>query len=85
MGKASNTSGLLEAVEENQNEVQNAKSIETGTLESKRTCQQQKRILENDESLKPNVTMHLSRIDKLITACRTHDFHPLETCAARRT
>ena len=22
---------------------------------------------------------------KLITACRTHDFHPLETCAARRT
>ena len=54
MGKASNTSGLLEAVEENQNEVQNAKSIETGTLESKRTCQQQKRILENGESLKPN-------------------------------
>lgn len=54
MGKASNTSGLSEAVEENQNEVQNAKSIETGTLESKRTCQQQKRILENGESLKPN-------------------------------
>ena len=38
MGKAENPSGLLETVEENQNEVPNVKSIGNGTLESKGTC-----------------------------------------------
>lgn len=38
MGKAKNQGGLLETMEENQNEVPNAESIGNGTLESKGTC-----------------------------------------------
>ena len=38
MGKAWNQGGLLETMEENQNEVPNVKSIGNGTLESKGTC-----------------------------------------------
>ena len=38
MGKAQNQGGLLETMEENQNEVPNVESIGNGILECKGTC-----------------------------------------------
>ena len=55
MGKAQNPGGLLEAMEEDKDKVSNAESVRNGTLESKRTRLQQKRLLENGESLEPNL------------------------------
>ena len=45
MGKAQNQSGLLETVEENQNEISNVKSLRFGTLESNGTSHEPKEIL----------------------------------------
>ena len=50
MGKTKNTSGLLETMEENQNEVSNASGIKTGALESLRVSNEQKEVLENVEN-----------------------------------
>ena len=50
MGKTKNTSGLLETMEENQNEVSNASGIKTGALESLRVSNAQKEVLENVEN-----------------------------------
>ena len=55
MGKAENPSGLLETVEENQNEIPNAESTWFRGLKSQGTSQQQKRLLENGESLEANL------------------------------
>ena len=55
MGKTQNQSGLLETVEENQNKVPNAESTRIRGLESQGISQQQKRLLENGESLEPNL------------------------------
>lgn len=55
MGKAKNQGGLLETMEESQDKVPNAESIRVRTLESERTCLQQKRPLAYGASLKPNL------------------------------
>ena len=55
MGKTKDPGGLLETVEEDKDKVPNAESVRNGTLESKRTRLQQKRLLENGESLEPNL------------------------------
>jgi hypothetical protein len=39
--------GLSETIEEDKDKVSNAESIGNGTLESKRTCLEQKRLLKN--------------------------------------
>ena len=52
MGKAKNSSSLLETMEETQNKVSNAESIRIGTLESNGTCQQSKEDMENGKGAK---------------------------------
>ena len=55
MGKTQDKGGLLETVEESQDEVPNAKSIGTRELESNRTSQQPKRDMENGEGAEPDL------------------------------
>ena len=47
VGKAKNTSGILETVEENQDKISNAQSIKTRALESTGVSNEQKEVLED--------------------------------------
>lgn len=47
MGKTQNTGGLLETVEEGKNQVPNAESVKSRTLEGNGTCYEPKEVLEN--------------------------------------
>jgi hypothetical protein len=56
MGKTKNQSGLLETMEENQDEISDAKGTRYGALESQGTSLQQKRILGENECYLKNLT-----------------------------
>ncbi len=55
MGKAQNPCGILEAVEENQNQVSDVESFKVRALAGTGISEQQKRILENGKGVKPDI------------------------------